>query len=84
MEIIVRASSDKLRQFLIAYLLVVIYVAAVVLSTTDRQLLLVNEGLKLPLIDLAVPLQGFYFVVPYFVLALHFNLLQNSPITTLN
>lgn len=77
MEAIVRTSSDKLRQFLIAYLLVVIYIAAVVLSTTDRQLLLVDEGLKLPLIDLTVTLPGFYFVVPYFVLALHFNLLQN-------
>jgi hypothetical protein len=77
LENFVRLSSDKLRQFLIAYLLVVIYVAAVVLSTTDRQLLLVDEGLRLPLIDLTVPLPGFYFVVPYFVLALHFNLLQN-------
>lgn len=77
LEEIVRISSDKLRQFLFAYLLLITYVVAVVLSTTDRQLLLVDEGLKLPLIDLTVPLPGFYFVIPYLVLALHFNLLQN-------
>ncbi|EJL76929.1 putative low-complexity protein [Polaromonas sp. CF318] len=77
LEAIVRSSSDKMRQFLFAYLLLVVYVAAVVLSTTDRQLLLVDQGLKLPLIDLIVPLPGFYVVAPYFILSLHFNFLQN-------
>jgi hypothetical protein len=78
LEPIVRDSSDKVRQFLFVYLLVITYVVAVVLSTTDRQLLLADQGLKLPLVDLSVPLVGFYIAVPYFVLALHFNLLQNA------
>jgi hypothetical protein len=50
---------------------------AIVLTTTDMQLLYSVEGLKMPIIDLTVPLVGFYSVIPLFVIALHFNLLQN-------
>jgi hypothetical protein len=77
LEASVRDSSEKLRQFLFAYLALITYVVAAVFSTTDRQLLLANQGLKLPVVDLTVPLLGFYLAVPFFVLALHFNLLQN-------
>jgi uncharacterized protein YjbI with pentapeptide repeats len=77
LEPIVRDSSDKVRQFLFVYLLLITYVVAIVLSTTDRQLLVADQGLKLPLVDLTVPLVGFYLAIPYFVLALHFNLLHN-------
>lgn len=40
-------------------------------------LLLVNDGLKLPIIDLNVPLLGFYVVIPLFVIAIHIHLLIN-------
>jgi hypothetical protein len=77
LEGLVKDSSDKVRQFFFAYLALIAYVLAVVFATTDKQLLLVNEGLKLPIVDLTVPLIGFYVVIPLFVLGLHFNLLQN-------
>jgi uncharacterized protein YjbI with pentapeptide repeats len=74
---IVENSSEKNRNFFIAYLGLLIYVQAIVFSTTDLQLLVSTEGLRLPIIDLNVPLVGFYVVVPIFVIALHFNFLQN-------
>jgi uncharacterized protein YjbI with pentapeptide repeats len=74
---IVENSSEKNRNFFIAYLGLLIYVQAIIFSTTDLQLLVSTDGLKLPLVDLTVPLVGFYFVVPIFVIALHFNFLQN-------
>lgn len=74
---IVENSSEKNRNFFIAYLGLLIYVQAIVFSTTDLQLLVFSEGLKLPIIDLTVPLVGFYVVIPVFIIALHFNFLQN-------
>jgi hypothetical protein len=40
-------------------------------------LLLANDGLKLPIVDLNVPLIGFYVVIPLFVIAIHIHLLIN-------
>jgi uncharacterized protein YjbI with pentapeptide repeats len=77
LDIIVENSSEKNRNFFIAYLGLLIYVQAIIFSTTDLQLLVSTDGLKLPLIDLNVPLVGFYVVVPIFIIALHFNFLQN-------
>jgi uncharacterized protein YjbI with pentapeptide repeats len=74
---IVENSSDKNRNFFIAYLGLLLYVQAIVFSTTDLQLLVSTDGLKLPIVDLTVPLVGFYVVVPILVIALHFNFLQN-------
>ncbi|WP_160171860.1 pentapeptide repeat-containing protein [Methylobacter tundripaludum] len=74
---IVENSSEKNRNFFIAYLGLLIYVQAIIFSTTDLQLLVFSEGLKLPIIDLTVPLVGFYVVIPIFIIALHFNFLQN-------
>jgi len=70
---IVDNSSEKNRNFFIAYLGLLIYVQAIIFSTTDLQLLISSEGLKLPIIDLIVPLVGFYVVIPIFIIALHFN-----------
>lgn len=61
---IVENSSEKNRNFFIAYLGLLIYVQAIIFSTTDLQLLVFSEGLKLPIIDLTVPLVGFYVVIP--------------------
>jgi uncharacterized protein YjbI with pentapeptide repeats len=50
------------------------YVLVIVFSTTDRDLLL-GKGVKLPVIDVEVPIVGFYAVAPYLVVLVHFNLL---------
>ncbi|MDD5268468.1 MAG: hypothetical protein PHO08_15305 [Methylococcales bacterium] len=77
LEKIVENSSEKNRNFFAAYLGILIYVQAIVFSTTDLNLLLSTEGLKMPIIDQTVPLIGFYVVIPLFVIALHFNFMQN-------
>jgi len=74
---IVENSSEKNRNFFVAYLILLVYVQAIIFSTTDLQLLVFSEGLKLPIIDLTVPLMGFYVVIPIFIIALHFNFFQN-------
>jgi len=74
---IVENSSEKNRNFFATYLGLLIYVQAVVFSTTDLNLLHSVEGLRLPIIDITVPLVGFYAVIPIFIIALHFNFLQN-------
>ena len=74
---IVENSSEKNRNFFAAYLGLLIYVQAIVFSTTDLSLLSSVEGLKMPIIDITVPLVGFYAVIPFFIIALHFNFLQN-------
>lgn len=73
----VKDSTDKNRQFFFAYVFLLTYILVVVLSTTDKMLLRSVDGIKLPFIELTLPLIGFYWVIPLFVLGLHFNLLHN-------
>lgn len=74
---LVKDSSDKNRQFFALYLGLWVYVLLMVFSTTDQMLLVPTQGIKLPLIDVSLPLLGFYVVAPLLLLAIHFNLLQN-------
>ena len=74
---IVKDSVEKNRQFFVVYLGLLVYVLLMVVSTTDQQLLVPSQGIKLPLVDATLPLIAFYFVAPLFLLAIHFNLLQN-------
>lgn len=69
-------SSEKNRNFFTATLLVLVYLAIVVLQTTDLDLL-IGHGVHLPLIDVDLPMFAFYITAPLLALALHFNLLQN-------
>lgn len=73
----IKDSTDKNRQFFFGYLALMVYVQAIVLSTSDRMLLIPTDGIKLPLLDLTVPVVNFYVGIPLLVIALHFNLLQN-------
>ena len=74
---IVKYSAEKNRQFFVVYLGLLVYVLLMVVSTTDQQLLVPSQGIKLPLVDVTLPLFAFYIVAPLFLLAIHFNLLQN-------
>ena len=74
---IVENSSEKNRNFFVAYLGLLIYIQAIIFSTTDLKLLYSADGLKMPFIDLTLPLVGFYVIAPLFIIALHFNFLQN-------
>jgi hypothetical protein len=77
LEEIVKDSTETVKHLFFFYLAWLISVLVLVLSTTDKMLLLSNEGLKLPIVDLNVPLIGFYIVIPLFVFAIHIHLLIN-------
>jgi hypothetical protein len=51
------------------------YVLVIVFGTTDLDLLMGGNNVKLPVIDVAVPIVGFYAVAPYLVVLMHLNLL---------
>ena len=50
------------------------YVLVIVFGTTDMDLL-IGKGVKLPVVDVTVPIVGFYAFAPYLVVLVHFNLL---------
>jgi uncharacterized protein YjbI with pentapeptide repeats len=67
-------ASEKISLLHIVFMAVCAYILLMVFSTTDLDLL-VGKGVKLPLIDVEVPIVGFYIVAPFLVLLVHFNLL---------
>ena len=54
-----------------------IYLTVTIGATTDRLLLLPDSNLSLPLLQIELPIIGFYVVTPLLVLGLHINLLIN-------
>ncbi|HSS48023.1 MAG TPA: pentapeptide repeat-containing protein [Thermoanaerobaculia bacterium] len=59
---------------MITFLLSCLYFCITVTSTTHR-LLLLGGTLKLPLLDVSIPLEGFYVVAPAVILCLHVYLM---------
>lgn len=59
---------------MITFLLSCLYFGITVTSTTHR-LLLLGGSLKLPLLDVSIPLEGFYVVAPSIILCIHVYLL---------
>ena len=70
-------SSEKNRNALLSFLAVQLYLFATIGSTTDLQLLLSNTAFNLPLVNIGIPIVGFYIFAPVLFLILHFNLLLN-------
>jgi uncharacterized protein YjbI with pentapeptide repeats len=68
------SASEKVATLHIAFLALCTYVLVIVFSTTDLDLLL-GKGIKLPVVDVEVPIVGFYATVPYLLVLVHFNLL---------
>ncbi len=56
------------------FLLVGVYIAVTIGSTTDLQLLKVSP-VNLPVVNVGLPIVGFYALVPWLFLLFHFNLL---------
>ena len=59
----------------VAFMAVCAYVLVIVFGTTDLDLLMGGNNVKLPVIDVAVPIVGFYAFAPYLVVLMHLNLL---------
>lgn len=72
-----RESTDKNRQFFVLYLGVLTYLLLMIFATSDRMLLVPTQGIRLPMVDVTIPLLSFYWIAPLLLLAIHFNLLQN-------
>ena len=72
------ASSQVLALF-VAYLSLMVYCAVVVLRTHHEQILRLSP-IKLPFVDLELPLREFYLLAPLFVVVFHLHLLFNCRI----
>lgn len=68
------SSSQHLAILHIAFMAVCAYVLVIVFGTTDLDLL-IGKGIRLPIVDVTVPIVGFYAFVPYLVVLVHLNLL---------
>lgn len=73
-----RESADEAakncRNVFLTFLLVGLYIAVLLGSTTDEQLLR-GSGVVLPLIDVQLPIAGVFAIVPPLFVVLHFNML---------
>ena len=70
-------SSDKNRNFLVAFLVLELYLLITILNVTDRDLLVPDSVLNLPFIALDIPLLGFFILSPLLLVAFFYNLLFN-------
>ncbi|MDR4517535.1 MAG: pentapeptide repeat-containing protein [Nitrosomonas sp.] len=70
----VNSASQHVRNFYITFLLAGFYIAVIIWSTTDV-MLLKDTPVNLPILNVELPITGFYQFAPYFFLLLHFNLL---------
>jgi len=71
---ILRTAAD-VRGLYFSFLLFAFYVAVIVFSTDDEQLLK-GAGAELPLLGVELPLVGFYVVIPWLILVFHAHLLS--------
>jgi uncharacterized protein YjbI with pentapeptide repeats len=70
-------SSEKNRNFLFGFLAAQLYVLVTVGGTTDLDLVLASSSFNLPVVNVTVPLIGFYLIAPFLLLLFHINLLFN-------
>ncbi|ADW17177.1 pentapeptide repeat protein [Desulfobulbus propionicus DSM 2032] len=68
------SASERVAGQHMAFMAVCVYVLVIVFGTTDTDLL-TGRGVKLPVINVDVPLVGFYAIAPFLVVLVHFNLL---------
>lgn len=70
----VRTEAAELRGFTITFLSLLLYVAIIISSTTHEQILRIDP-VKLPLLDVEIPIVGFYWFMPGFLFFLHLYIL---------
>ena len=67
-------SSERIAVQHSAFIAACAYVMIIVFSTTDLDLL-IGKGVRLPFVDVEVPIVGFYVFAPFILVLVHFNLL---------
>lgn len=70
-------SSSINRNLGLIFISFLVYVLVTVGSVTDLMLLLPDEKVKMPIIDVELPINSFFLVTPILILGLHLNLLIN-------
>lgn len=70
----VHAEATELRNFTITFLSLLLYVAIIISSTTHEQILRIDP-VKLPLLNVDIPIVGFYWFMPGFLFFLHLYIL---------
>ena len=68
------SASQHLAILHITFMAVCAYVLVIVFGTTDLDLL-IGKGIRLPVVDVEVPIVGFYAFAPYLLVLVHLNLL---------
>lgn len=68
------SASEKVATLHIAFIALCAYILVIVFGTTDLDLL-IGKVVKLPLVDVEIPIVAFYAVAPGLVVLVHFNLL---------
>lgn len=71
----VNSASQTVATLHVAFLAFVTYLGVIVWGTTHEDLLRISP-VKLPILDVDLPLTAFYSFVPWMVVLLHFNLLM--------
>ena len=74
---ILETSAQTNRNLFIAFNSVLVTVLILCLSVTDEMLLLGSSTIKLPLLNVDLPIWAFATIAPLALVALHFDLLQN-------
>jgi len=69
------SASQTVAALHVAFLAVVTYLGVIIWGTTHDDLLRISP-VKLPILDVELPLTNFYSFVPWMVVLLHFNLLM--------
>src|SRR5688500_2445767 len=67
-------AAGMVHNLYLSFLLLGTYIGIIIASTTDEQLLRVSS-VTLPLLNVAMPILGFYIVIPWLFVLFHFNLL---------
>lgn len=68
------SASEKVAVLHLGLMAVCAYLLVIVFGTTHLDLLF-GKGIKLPFVDVEVPIAGFYTVAPYLLVLVHFNFL---------
>ncbi|WP_156829920.1 hypothetical protein [Methylovulum miyakonense] len=70
----IRSEAKDLRFFTIAFLTLLLYLSLIVVATDHEQILRISP-VKLPLLDVEIPVLGFYWFMPPFLFFMHLYIL---------
>lgn len=70
-------SSNLNRNLGLGFITIVLFIATTIFSTTDKMLLISKELIKIPLINVELPLIPYFLTIPAILIGIHLNVLIN-------